>query len=76
MSVSVPTWVTPQTAVPQAAPVVTEVDALAAEVLPCASRATTVYEYAVFAARPLSTNVVAGGFPVTVPTAVPPRRTS
>ena len=42
MSVSVPTWVTPQTAVPQAAPVVTvTVDALAADVLPWASRATT-----------------------------------
>ena len=45
MSVSVPTWVTPHTAVPQAAPVVTDLDALAADVLPWASRATIAYEY-------------------------------
>ena len=52
MSVSVPTWVTPQTAVPQAAPVVTDVDALAADVLPWASRATIAYEYAVARGQP------------------------
>ena len=55
---------------------VTDVDALAADVLPWASRATIAYEYVVAAASPLSMNVVTGGVPVTVPTAVPPRRTS
>jgi hypothetical protein len=44
MSVSVATWVTPQTDWPHPDPVVTVAGALCGEVLPAASRAVTAYE--------------------------------
>ena len=53
--------------VPPAALVVTESAALCAETLPALSRALTVKEYVVLAARPVTVKLVAVGEPTLVP---------
>ena len=71
MSVSVATWVTPQTGVVQAGPLVSFTVLLRAEVFPAPSRATTAYAKVVLAGSPVSMKDVLS--PTMDAALVPPR---